>query len=99
MGNYLKSPMKLSVWRAPTDNDRNIKRDWYNDYYHQMHNKVYDVKIDGNSIIVSASLAGVSRSPIFKYTAAYTFFEDGRIDVSLEGDFEQTRTFLPRLGF
>lgn len=99
MGNYLKSPMKLSIWRAPTDNDRRIKSDWYTENYHKMHNKVYDVKIDGNSIIVSASLAGVSRSPIFKYTVVYTFFEYGRIDVSLEGDFEQTRTFLPRLGF
>ncbi len=29
----------------------------------------------------------------------YTFFADGSIDVSFEGDFDDYRTFIPRLGF
>ena len=49
--------------------------------------------------MVRASLAPVSRLPFFIYTATYTFFADGQVDVSLEGNFDTSRTFLPRLGF
>ena len=64
-----------------------------------MHNKVYDVAVNGNVITVKAALAAVSRSKIFSYTAKYTFLANGRVDVALEGNFDTSRTFLPRLGF
>ncbi len=96
---YLKAPIKLSVWRAPTDNERIIKRQWYDENYNKMHSKVYDVEIKENVITVKGGLASVSRQNFFNYTAIYTFFADGRIDVELKGDFDQKRTFLPRLGF
>lgn len=99
LNDYLKAPIKLSVWRAPTDNDRVIKNKWFDENYNKMHNKVYDVSIEDNRIKVKGSLSSVSRMPFFSYTAIYTFFADGRIDVSLDGEFDQKRTFLPRLGF
>lgn len=36
---------------------------------------------------------------LFKYTTIYTFFADGRVDVALDGEFDKSREFLPRLGF
>ncbi len=99
LNGYLNSPMKLSVWKAPTDNDRVIKRQWYDNNYNKMYNKVYDVEIKDNTITVKGGLASVSRMNFFNYTASYTFFENGRIDVKLDGEFDQQRTFLPRLGF
>ena len=96
---YLKSPMELTVWRAPIDNDRKIKLEWIKENYHKVHNKVYDVAVEGNTITVKASLAGVARLKFFTYTVSYTFFADGQIDVALKGAFDTTRTFLPRLGF
>ncbi len=99
LNGYLSAPMQLSVWRAPTDNDRKIRANWANEYYDKMHNKVYGVEVNGNVITVKAALAPVSRKRVFAYTVSYTFFADGRIDVSLEGDFDTSRTFLPRLGF
>ena len=99
LNGYLKAPMKLSIWRAPTDNDRKIKADWYQEKYDYMYSKVYDTEINGNKIVVRGSLATVSRMKFFDYTATYTFFADGRIDVAIEGEFDNTRTFLPRLGF
>ena len=95
----LTSPMKLSVWRAPTDNDRGIKNEWFRENYNKQYNKVYDSRIEGNKIIVNGALSTVSRMNFFKYTAVYTFFADGRIDVTVDGEFDNTRTFLPRLGF
>lgn len=99
MGDLLKSSMKLSVWRAPTDNDRVIKHRWYDANYDKTHNKVYAVDIKDNVITVTGALAAVARSEFLGYTAKYTFFADGRVDVVFDGDFDRDREFLPRLGF
>lgn len=99
MNGYLSSPIRLSVWRAPTDNDRNIKNNWFTEKYNKMHSKVYETVIDGNTITVEGALAPVSRMNVFSYTACYTFYADGQIDVSLSGTFDTSRTYLPRLGF
>lgn len=37
LDDYLKTPIKLSVWRAPTDNDMHIKGKWFGENYHKMH--------------------------------------------------------------
>lgn len=99
LGDCLCTPMTLGVWRAPTDNDRKIKNDWFSENYHKVHNKVYDTVIDRNTITVKASLASVSKVKFLDYTVKYTFFADGQIDVALEGDFDAKRHYLPRLGF
>ncbi len=99
LNDYLKSPMKLGVWRAPIDNERKVRQDWFNNNYDKAHNKVYETEIKDNKIIVKGSLSSVSRSPFFSYTAEYEFFADGKIGVTLDGKFNTGRHFLPRLGF
>jgi len=99
LDNLLEAPLKLSIWRAPTDNDRHVKKDWYNEKYDRLYNKVYETKIDNNTIIVSGALAAVSRVKFFDYTVKYVFGANGRIDVFLDGTYSNNRTFLPRLGF
>ena len=99
LDDYLKTPIKLSVWRAPTDNDMHIKGKWFGENYHKMHNKVYDVAVKDNIIKVTGALMTVSRQPFVKYEASYEFFANGSIGVSFRGEFDQKRTFLPRLGF
>jgi beta-galactosidase len=97
---YNASPIKLTVWRAPTDNDRFVKNAWFFERYNNVRNKVYNCTVDGNVITVDAALASTSRSPFFAYQAKYTFIGDGSIKVELNGDFDKTdRKFLPRLGF
>ena len=99
LNDFLKEPMKLTVWKAPTDNERRIRLQWAEDKYDKVHSKVYSYRIEGNRIRIKASLAPVARSPFFKYEAVYSFYSDGRIDVTVDGDFDQNRTWLPRLGF
>ncbi len=99
INDLLCTPMELTVWRAPTDNDRKVKGKWYEAKYDHTHNKVYDVNISGNTITVHASLAPVARAKILDYTVSYTFYGNGQIDVALEGSFDAARGFLPRLGF
>ena len=99
LDNLLESRLKLGIWRAPTDNDMVVKLDWYKEKYDKMYSKVYETEILDNTITVKGALSSVSRSKFFTYTAEYTFFQDGRIDVVLDGDFDTSRAFLPRLGF
>lgn len=99
MGDYLKSPMKLTVWKAPTDNERLLRVDWEAERYNKCHNKVYKCVIDGNMIRVNAALSSVSRCPFFRYEVTYTFLADGRVEVNMYGKFDKLRTHLPRIGF
>jgi len=104
----LSEEARLSVWRATTDNDRNIKKqwgifngvaDWESERYNALYHKVYGCTVKDNTITVEASLAGVSRAPFFGYTCVYTFFADGKVGVSMEGRSLRDHIFLPRLGF
>ncbi len=99
LGDYTKSPLKLTVWRAPTDNDRNIKNRWYFERYDRPYSKVYSCDISGNTITVKGALASVSRMPFLSYTTAYTFLSDGSVKVALSGNIPSDRCYLPRLGF
>ncbi|MCR4693553.1 MAG: DUF4981 domain-containing protein [Firmicutes bacterium] len=101
----LLTPIKLSAWRAPTDNDRKIKQKWYwyNTWEGENLNRqfefVYDCKLNGNTVEVSAALAGVSRTPFFNYIVKYTVNKNGKIKVELYGKVKGSCIWLPRLGF
>lgn len=89
----------LSAWRAPTDNERVNKQRWFNMRLDKTSTKVYDVALEHNKLICTASLAGLSRAPFFRYTATYSFFDNGNIKVELCGDIRDKANDLPRLGF
>ena len=103
----LAAPTRLSVWRAPTDNDRHIRKKWEwsnadnmsGENFNKVFSKVYSCSADKNVITVTGSLAGISRKPFFHYTVHYTFFTDGTVDVSLSGNVREDCIWLPRLGF
>lgn len=98
----LKEKARLTVFRAPIDNDRSIKNKWYyydGARYDRIHQKTYNVSAEGNKIIVHGSLAGVSRSPFLHFTAEYSFYKNGDIDVSLAAQRNTDFEYLPRLGF
>ncbi len=101
----LAERVKLSAFRAPTDNDRKMKMLWGNYNIWQGENldcafsKVYDCCIDKDQIIVRGSLAGVSRSPLVKYGLYVKVYKDGTIEFSLNGKIREDATWLPRFGF
>ena len=100
LDDYLKAPMQLGIWKSPTDNERRIRLKWKDEEkYDRAHNKVYSYRIEDNRIIVNASLSTVSKQPFFRYESVYTFYADGNIGVTVDGTFDQGRSWLPRLGF
>ena len=97
---------RLSAWRAPTDNDRGMKKWGYingdnmaGENLNRISTKIYDCTVSGNKITVVGALSGISRKPFFKFTTEYSFFDDGSVCVSLCGKVREDCIELPRLGF
>ena len=101
----LVMPSRLTVWRAPIDNEMYIldKWEWKNPYnaenIDRIFNKIYSAEVADNRLIFKGSLSGVGRTPFFRYTLSYEFYRDGKMKVSLEGDIKEKCIWLPRLGF
>lgn len=100
--------VKLTAWRAPTDNDRIVKYvwglmggdNWQGENLNKQITKIYSCERKENVVTVKGSLAGVARAPFLRFTTEYTFFENGEIKVKLTSNVrEDFNTFLPRLGF
>lgn len=110
---YLDAPMGIGAWRAPTDNDRGIKKKWT----HQPGAEAYGtfelahlgthayqtriVKDGGDCVVIEADLrlAAPARVPILKGTVRYTVYPCGEIEVALQADIQEETIHLPRLGF
>ncbi len=107
----LMDKIKLSAWRAPTDNDATIKYKWArleNNNRDGINlniamSKVYDTTLemkDGAAVIkVKGSEAGVSKRPYLRYDAVYTVYPCGTVTVKLEGNVPENFIHLPRLGY
>lgn len=102
----LSDRVRLTVMRAPTDNERTVKNKWYRytnsweaENFDRLFDKIYSCEHSGNVITVKGSLAGVGRSPFLRYTTIYTFYEDGSVKIGLSGAVREDCIWLPRLGF
>ncbi len=101
----LAGVIKLTTWRAPTDNERNVKVFWCNDNIWQGENinrhfsKVYSCELNGNHILVHGALSGVSRIPYFKYDLDVSVDANGLVTMTLGGEVRKAVHWLPRIGF
>ena len=100
----LAGSMKLSAFRAPTDNDRNVKVkwakiDWQGENLDRAFSKVYECHIENGAIVLTGALAGVSRSPFLKYGLTVKIAKNGQINFDLHGNVREDAFWLPRLGY
>ncbi|MEE1314404.1 MAG: glycoside hydrolase family 2 TIM barrel-domain containing protein [Faecalimonas sp.] len=102
---HLSSPMQISAFRAPTDNDRNdivfwaSKNIWQGENLDCAFTKTYGCKLEGNTLTVKSSLAGVSRVPVFHYVQRISFDATGAVHIGVEGKIREDAHWLPRIGF
>ena len=102
---YLEAPVRLTSWRAPTDNDTNIKIYWGSYNIWQGENldkhftKVYSCEIRDGVILVDGSLSGASRKPYCRYNMKVTVSRSGVICYDLDADIRDNVIWLPRFGF
>lgn len=102
----LDEPIRMTVWRAPTDNDRQIKKVWglYEDNmaaynFNLLCHKVYQCTVEGNTIVVQGSLSGLGRAPFLRYENRYTVSNSGEIRFEVAAKVREGTVWLPRFGF
>ncbi len=98
----LSSPMMPTIWRAPTDNDRNIKNTWIDRGYNRVELKCYGVTVeanDGDKAVVKASvsLGAKSKWTVLRADVIYTVTSDGKLNVTT--NVNQKSDYLPKFGF
>nr|WP_091187655.1 glycoside hydrolase family 2 TIM barrel-domain containing protein [Paenibacillus catalpae] len=99
----LTAPASFTIWRAPTDNDRNVKVKWIAEGYDRVGMKVYGTswsQPDESTVEVKVSfaLSGYIFYPILKGEAVWRFDGNGVATLSVSVDVREELVFLPRFG-
>ncbi len=98
----LDRPMELNIWRAPTDNDRNIRRQWENFGYDRGIPRGYETRIehrDGACILRTRfSIGAVYLPNILTGEAQWRIDMNGTITVSIRAKRSEDAPVLPRFG-
>ncbi len=99
----LCAPVYPNIWRAPTDNDANIKNEWCREGYHKAETKCYSIsekkgtnKID---IISEISLGAKAKFVILKAKITYTINGNGVLTIKTDVEVRDNLTFLPKFGY
>lgn len=98
----LEKAMEYNIWRAPTDNDRNIKREWMEAGYDRTVARAYETRVweeDGKVKIETVlSLSAIYLQRILNIRACWIIRPDGKLDVELHARKNPEFPFLPRFG-
>ena len=94
--------MMLNIWRAPTDNDRNIRNDWQKAGFDRAVQRAYETSAqvkDGLGVITCRlSLSPVYLQPVLQVEARYIIGADGTIDCFYQCEKDAAMPPLPRFG-
>lgn len=96
--NLLIRPMEWNTFRAPTDNDQYIKKDWLAVGYDRPTVRVYSVEQEGNTVSCRLGIAAVTIAKFLDVEAVWTVDARGRVDVKLHCQRDTRFPFLPRFG-
>lgn len=97
----IKRDMDWNIFRAPTDNDRNIVTKWREAGYDQMTSSCHKSTVEyGDTVIIRAdiSLASAHTAPSVKIDAEWEIFPDGSIKMTCKCDKNPEFPYLPRFG-
>ncbi|MBZ9686746.1 DUF4981 domain-containing protein [Clostridium estertheticum] len=101
--NFISAMPKFNIWRAPIDNDRNIKSKWIEEGYdravmHVYNSKIYNLTETSVDIVLDFSLGGYSKLPILHGNAIWSITGTGEISLSTKVKVREELLFLPRFG-
>lgn len=98
----LEQPMQWNLWRAPTDNDRNIRHRWQEAGYDRTIARAYETEIrqEGAAAVIctTLSVSAVYLQRLLDITVEWRVDSKGRITCSAEVHKNPVIPFLPRFG-
>ncbi|MDD4700247.1 MAG: glycoside hydrolase family 2 TIM barrel-domain containing protein [Oscillospiraceae bacterium] len=84
----LKTPMRFNLWRAPIDNDRNVKGKWKQLCLDESKSYVYSTQVVyGDSLVSIVTQFCMSAPTVYPHlvgTAEWTIFADGKIELNCD---------------
>ncbi|MGN0290064.1 MAG: glycoside hydrolase family 2 TIM barrel-domain containing protein [Lachnospiraceae bacterium] len=99
---YLKRPMEINLWRAPTDNDRYRKEEWKRAGYHKICTRAYETRIrqKEGEVIIEAKMAVLAAAVqrIMDIHATWTIYHTGAVNVEMKVLKNKEFPELPRFG-
>ncbi len=91
-----------TIWRAPTDNDRNIKNEWFRAHYDMISERTYETSCiikDGCAVISSSSsLSAPTVQPVLRINAEWIITPEGTIKSKMHVKKNAEFPMLPRFG-
>lgn len=98
----LERPMELNIWRAPTDNDRNIRHEWeaagYDRTAARAYRTEYTMTEQGVRIHSTLSLSAIYLQRILDVEASWLIRRDGTVEAELSAVRNTEMPELPRFG-
>ncbi|MBQ7822222.1 MAG: DUF4981 domain-containing protein [Clostridia bacterium] len=100
---FLESPITPNIWRAPIDNDRNIRNKWEAEGFDHTQIKCYSCEVSSAddasvSVVAKQAICANLRMPFVYMDTLYTFKSSGELEISVKADV-RTEVFLPRFGY
>ncbi|MCI5649964.1 MAG: DUF4981 domain-containing protein [Fusicatenibacter sp.] len=98
----LERPMEYQIWRAPTDNDRNIRNVWQDAKYDRIVTRAYETNttVSDNGVQIESilSVSAIYIQRILNIKAVWIIRPDGAVDVTLQVQKNPIFPMLPRFG-
>ncbi|MBR5527872.1 MAG: DUF4981 domain-containing protein [Clostridia bacterium] len=99
----LSEPMTFEIWRAPTDNDRNIKNKWkeyrYDDAVMTVHNAGLAERCDEHiTLFADITIGGAAFRPAVCAKTSYVFSRDGSVSIDINAEKNTAMPYLPKFG-
>ena len=99
----ITAPVTPTIWRAPIDNDRIIKTDWFKYRLDKLAPDFRDISAEvlDDSVVVKAkiNLATAPQKPSLLMEVTYTFSEGRGIGIGVKAEVDKQLPALPRFGF
>ena len=98
----ITQPMHWNIWRAPTDNDRRIAREWIAKHFHYVHARGYttEAAYENGSIRLTTefSMGTAYLPPHVRGKAVWCIKPNGEITLDCDAVRREQMPFLPRFG-
>ena len=99
---YIDHPMELNIWRAPTDNDMYIKKEWKKAHYDAAYTRAYRIEVLQNKhgvfIMEHVAVVADTVQKILDVEKTWKINEDGKIEAVIEAVKDKEFPELPRFG-